>query len=245
VRSKREEKHLRNLPMKWSEQLFVYCERGGDPSFWGEPLNAISNGGFIAASMAALFIRQQKPERSGDRAVLVLIGLVFVIGVGSFLFHTFATRWAMLADVAPIAIFMLAYIVFAIRRYLHAHWLMAVLAIAVFLLAGGLAGSLRCGSGPCLNGSLGYVPALAALLIVGGLLAVRRHPAAFGLLCAGAIFALSLTFRSVDQSLCAATLIQPNWRAGTHAVWHILNASVLFMLLLAAIKHGAASQRLR
>ena len=31
--------------MDWSK-VYSYCERGGDPGFWAEPLNAISNGAF-------------------------------------------------------------------------------------------------------------------------------------------------------------------------------------------------------
>ena len=42
---------------------------------------------------------------------------LFVIGVGSFLFHTFANRWSALADVLPILAFVLIYIFAANRDF--------------------------------------------------------------------------------------------------------------------------------
>ena len=39
--------------MAWSDQVFSYCERGGAPGFWAEPLNALSNGAFIITGLIA------------------------------------------------------------------------------------------------------------------------------------------------------------------------------------------------
>ena len=36
----------------------------------------------------------------------------------------------------------------------------------------------------------------------------------------------------LDQPLC------PAWAPGTHFLWHLLNAAVLFTVLLALIRHG-------
>jgi len=62
-------------------------------------------------------------------------------------------------------------------------------------------------SGVCLNGSIAYVPALAAMIVIGGYLRVRGHPAAFGILSAGAVFAVSLTLRTLDPALCNETVV--------------------------------------
>src|SRR3978361_958141 len=51
-------------------------------------------------------------------AARALAALVLVVGLGSFLFHTLAVRWAMLADVIPIAVFINAYFFLAMRRFL-------------------------------------------------------------------------------------------------------------------------------
>jgi len=54
-----------------------------------------------------------------------------------------------------------------------------------------------------------------------------------GILAAAAIFAVSLSFRTVDRMLCGA------FPLGTHFVWHLLNAVVLYLLLRTAIRAPA------
>ena len=73
------------------------------------------------------------------------------------------------------------------------------------------------GASECLNGSLVYLPALLAMAIVGGLLAERKHPAAPFILWAALIFAISVTFRSLDLALCDAYQLQGR-NIGTHFV---------------------------
>jgi len=111
--------------VSWWDQVFRYCERGSDPSFWAEPLNAVSNAAFILAAIAAGISYTRRPRNEPAPGVIALILLVFIIGIGSFLFHTFATRWAAMADVIPIGIFMLSYLGYALRSYLKLNWLCA------------------------------------------------------------------------------------------------------------------------
>ena len=49
---------------------------------------------------------------------------------------------------------------------------------------------------------------------------------------AGAAFAVSLTMRSLDGPLCGV------FPLGTHWLWHLLNALVLYLLLRAAVLYG-------
>jgi hypothetical protein len=225
-----------------TEQVFQYCERGSDGSFWAEPVNAATNAAFVlAAILAAARLRTTPGGSAAARMALwLLVAVVAVIGIGSFLFHTFATRWALLADVLPITIFMLGYLAFAIRSLLGAGWAIVALALPIFLVSGHAIGGLTCGVGAdgrplaCLNGSLGYVPALVTLGIVGGLL-LRSRPAIGGtLLAAGCVFLVSLTFRSIDREVCEAAIVHGH-ALGTHAMWHILNGVTLYMLLAAGI----------
>jgi Ceramidase len=224
--------------MNWDTKIFAYCERGSNPSFWAEPLNAISNIAFLIAALLALSLWISQRRELKGAAELALIGVTFLIAIGSFLMHTFATRWAMLADTVPIFLFMLGYLVFATRRFAGSNWFVALASVAAFIGAGFISEIDFCDGGRCLNGSLGYVPALAAMMIMGGALQIAEHPASRALLTAAVIFAVSLTFRSVDMLVCPATLIQPGWRAGTHATWHVLNATVIYLLLRAAVMHG-------
>lgn len=233
--------------MSWSDLLYQYCERGADPSFWAEPVNALTNAAFLLAAVVAAceFMRLPNHARTLDRALL--IGLVFVIGVGSFLFHTFATRWALLADSAPIGLFMLGYFTFALRQLLGLNWPWVAIWLAGFMAALWLVGRIECAPSflansnalgrPCFNGSLVYAPAALAMLAIGLVLMVRRHRASKLILGAGALFVISLALRTLDFEFCTTDRLF-GAHIGTHFMWHILNATVLYMLLRAALLHG-------
>jgi hypothetical protein len=237
--------------------IFDYCERGLDPAFWAEPLNAITNGGFILAALAgaALIVKSPPAERSAWPVFFVLNFIA--IGVGSFLFHTVPNATTVAADTGPIGVFMLTYLVYALRRFAGAPWLVVAGAIAAFLAAMAMAFNMHCweghvgfrldmppgAQGKCLNGSLGYGPALAALWLIAGWLALKGHRAAPLIFAAAAAFLVSLTFRSLDQLICDDWVILGH-RIGAHFVWHLLNSLTLFLLLLASIKHGWRTQEL-
>lgn len=216
------------------DQVSCYCERAGDPSFWAEPLNALSNIAFlIAAVMAYADLRAKRPER-GSGMVVVLILTVMVVGVGSFLFHTFATRWAELADVIPIALFVFTYLAVALRRFLDLNAPVAIL-VALAVAASGHV------MPPWFNGSFGYAPALLSMILVGILALAREQESAKWVLAGAGVFAVSLVFRSIDAG--AGCLVHPpdavtsQFTIGTHVLWHILNAVTLYLLLRAAIEN--------
>lgn len=228
-------------------EIFRYCERGQNPAFWAEPVNAISNIAFIlAALVAGVALARNRVARDAIWEWL-LVAVLFAIGVGSFLFHTYATRWAAVADVAPIGIFMFAYLGFALRRFAGLNWLLVAAGLGVFAYAMQLADGIECrvtlvsvveaARGPCLNGTAAYTPAFGAMLLIGLLLAVIRHPAAGYILTAAAVFLASMFFRTIDWEVCAATRVMGR-TLGTHFLWHILNATTLFLLVAAAIRHG-------
>ena len=169
---------------------------------------------------------------------LALILLVFVIGVGSLLFHTNATRWAEIADVAPITAFMLAYVGYTLRRFVGLSWMVTLFGIGLFYVLAWQAGEMRCEGVRCLNGSASYIPALAVLLGAGIALLLMRRPVAVSLIAGGIIFAVSLTFRTFDNAWCGAVMSFDGGPLGTHFLWHCLNATLLFVLLRAAVHHG-------
>lgn len=227
--------------MPWTGQIFAYCERGREVGFWAEPLNAATNAAFLAAGLATLVAWcRRRPEERG-RFELALIGLLFAIGAGSFLFHTTAMRWAALADTIPIGVFMVAYLVYALRRFVGLSRVATALATLTFVATLPPAGMIRCGGGPCLNGSVGYLPAFAALVVVGSLLRASGHAAARTVLLAGMVFAVSLIFRSIDRAVCIDTAIGGGQLAGTHFVWHLLNGLLLYLLVAAALQHSRRS----
>jgi Ceramidase len=232
--------------MDWSK-VYSYCERGGDPSFWAEPLNAISNGAFILAGFVAAW--QLARSARSDRALFewLLVALVLAIGVGSFLFHTYATVWSIPFDTVPISLFMLGYLGYALCRFVGLGWIGIIVALALFFVTIRYAQSITCSNEllpmtraagkRCFNGTLGYTPAFAALVLVGVVLVWQKHPAARYLLAAAVVFLVSMMFRTLDIEVCALTRMDGRV-LGTHFLWHILNAVVLYILLLAAIRYG-------
>jgi drug/metabolite transporter (DMT)-like permease len=204
----------------------AYCERT-DAGLWSEPLNAATNAAFLIAALAALFLWMRRGGR--DAPALLLILAVVAVGLGSFAFHTLATVGASLADVIPIAIFIYGYFLLAMRRFLGLGAVGGLVATAGFLAASVL---ISRGLGGLVGSSAGYVPALIALVGLGGFLVTRRHPAGEGLIAAGAVFAVSLIARTIDDPFCA---LLPT---GTHFLWHGLNAVVLYVLLATAIRVG-------
>lgn len=225
--------------MNWTESLDQYCERL-DASFWAEPLNAVTNAAFLVAAALALRIWLQRAPK--DWSALALIGVVTATGLGSFLFHTYANRWSMLADVIPIAIFIHLYLFLALRRFIGAGVVVAGGTTALFLVASPFIGRL---AAPLVGSSAGYLPALAAIFVVGALCLRRSRDTALGLVATGALFTLSLTFRTLDGPACSALPF------GTHFLWHVCNAGVLFLLMwlymraepvgAAGKTHGAAT----
>jgi len=213
--------------MEWTAPIDAYCERLA-PGLLAEPLNALSNLAFFVAAAYGLAIARRE---CSDWAVWLLAGLVGVIGLGSLLFHTFANRWSMLADVAPITIFIYAYFAFALRRFLGLSWSLTALLLGA-LLATNLAVAALTPPG-LLNGSIGYLPALLAAIAMALVLRSRNHPAYFHLSAAAITFAFSLALRTADRVTCHAIPF------GTHFVWHLLNALVLGLYLEAAARFGA------
>ncbi len=219
------------MPESWFIPIDSYCERLG-PEFWAEPLNAVTNGAFLAAALYALVLWRRAEARDGP--ALWLIAVTFIVGAGSFLFHTFANRWSLLADVLPIAVFIYGYFLLAMRRYLNLGTVAAIAVTALFALFNMSFGRLWLGilPGVTLNGSVGYIPAALALPAVGiACLLAGAKEAGRALLAAACVFALSLLFRSIDEAICATI------PAGSHFLWHGLNALVLFILMKAAIVH--------
>src|SRR4028119_1789482 len=91
------------------ERIDAYCERLG-PGLWAEPVNALTNAAFL---VAAVLMWRRWP---GEPLARALSAVLFLIGLGSFWFHTLATPWAAAADTLPILLYILLYVFAAHRR---------------------------------------------------------------------------------------------------------------------------------
>ncbi|MCC6008548.1 MAG: ceramidase domain-containing protein [Rhodobacteraceae bacterium] len=209
-----------------NEQVIAYCERV-DFAFWGEPLNALTNLAFFVAAAVMGWRLRGSGLVIGWLLVLVLVA----IGTGSFLWHTFATRWAGLSDVLPILVFILIYIFAASRDFLGVAWWGSALAVVLFfpyafLVAGGLS---RLIPGIGANGAYASVALLIALYALW--LRGRAPGTARGLGIGAAILVVSLGFRALDSALCDVVPV------GTHFMWHILNGLMLGWMIEVYRRH--------
>lgn len=205
--------------MNLQEQLDIYCERT-DASFWSEPFNAVTNLAFIIGAFFLIRLHQKSSYK--DWQAVTLIVIVCAVGIGSFLFHTVATRWAMLADVIPITIFIFFYLWVSLRRLVGLKKWQTAACLAGFFAIAQLTESIP--REFSFNGSITYFPSLAALIIIGSILKYKAHSKAMWLFLAFGIFATSLTFRSIDMMMC------PILWVGTHFLWHCLNGLLLYVL---------------
>lgn len=215
--------------MEWTRQIDGYCERV-DPSFWAEPVNALSNAAFLLAA----FVMWRRS--SGLPFASALVFLLATIGAGSFLFHSYATVWASLADVVPIGLFVLVYLFAANLHFWNMPLGLAVLGTLAFLPYG-VALAWVLAHLPFLQISAVYwpVPLLIAFYALG--LRNRTSATSRGLWLGAGLLALSLVFRSLDGVLCA---VVPQ---GTHFIWHLLNATMLGWMIEVYRRHMLAARQ--
>lgn len=86
----------------------LYCERV-DPGLWSEPVNALTNVAFFLAAWATWNLAR-RAEAAVSTGSWLSVVLLVPIGIGSSVFHTFATTWARVFDVVPILLFQVSYL---------------------------------------------------------------------------------------------------------------------------------------
>jgi len=219
--------------MDWTRPLDNYCERLS-PGLLGEPLNLVTNLAFIIAGIAGAWLMTHHLNSEQRTTNLwILVGLAFLIGIGSALFHSFANVWSVIADSAPIALYLLFYVGVLTRELLNQSWPFTISAILTLL---GLSAFFSIAiPSDWVHGSNGYFGAAAMLFIIATSLRTSHTTPAKHYALAGVVFLCSLTFRTLDMPLCAS------WPVGTHFLWHVCNGTVIFLTLRAAILSRAAT----
>ena len=195
----------------------IYCERL-TPGLWAEPLNAITNAAFILAAFLSYLLAERKDALTKQSVTLITI--LTLIGIGSTLFHTFATKMTMLMDVVPILIYQIGFIWFYSLYVIRLNAIKTAGLFALFLI---LTVTSEMMPSHILNGSLGYLPAIMFLAGFGIWHARNLENERYTLLTAAGLFLISLTFRSIDMAVCQTLPI------GTHFLWHCLNGCVLYL----------------
>jgi hypothetical protein len=214
-------------------RIDLYCERT-DPGFWSEPLNAVTNLAFlVAAFLIVKRVRRERGTLPWDAAVLA--GLTVLVGVGSFLFHTFATVWGRWLDLGFIEVLIYVFLACFLVRVAGLGWGGALLGLILyFAFERGWALAPVPRGGPW--GSLLYFPPLVALAGLAAYAWRRRDPAAGRLGAAAGSFLVAVAIRTADLPLCE------HWPAGTHFLWHLVMACVLYLAATAVVApRGARS----
>ncbi len=209
--------------MNWFEAVDGYCERI-DASFWSEPLNAITNIFFL---VAAVWVLRREGLNSTARILALILGM---IGIASFLFHSFAQAWAGALDVLFILFFTLFYLFAASKDYLGAPRSIAlVITLGYFpfsIVVDWLTLPLT-----FLGSTRIYMP-MPILIILFSLLLYKRLPIVSRGLAVGAfILIISMLARILDVPLCQKIPL------GTHFVWHVLNAVMLAWMIEVYRRH--------
>ena len=207
----------KGVQMDLFAQVDAYCERT-DFSFWSEPVNALTNIGYIL--VALWFLRAMRGVPLGQ----VMGAILLAIGIGSFLFHTLATGWAGLADTLPIAVFILVYL-YAVNRHALGWpvWAAGLGVLAYFPYAAGvvwIADFL-----PFFRTSNFYWSVPILLFLYAALFRQQLGGLALGFLAGGAVLSLSISVRSVDLAVC------DSFPLGTHFLWHVFNAAMFVIVL--------------
>ncbi len=195
-----------------------YYERSG-PGLFDEPINASTNAVFFIAAWGAWWLARNRGALSAG--MWTLIGLVVCVGIGSGLWHTFATPWAEALDRIPILLFQLAFLwlytrdVMGIERRLVLALLLAYVAV----------GFLMTRLPPVLNRSLLYAPALLVVVALGIYHYQQGKRERLILLASAGVFSFALVFRTVDH------IAGPYFPIGTHFLWHILNGLNVYLAM--------------
>ncbi len=218
------------LNNNWHDHVDIYCERLS-ADFWAEPINAITNIFFILAGILALRLWKNSAARSWDMLVMAL--LMFVVGIGSFIFHTVATRWASLADVLPIAIFI--NFSFGVFLYRTANAGLMASMLGVFFFALFSVAMQKMVPPEFLNRSGQYMAAVTLLFGISLYSYAARIPSVRYFAVALVTFIVSLTVRSFDMQICSA------FPYGIHFMWHILNSVVMYMVFKGIISYSRVS----
>jgi hypothetical protein len=234
--------------MDWQRPIWIICERT-DRGLWAEPVNLLTSLAFVAVALAAAAGWRSAERR--DPAVAVLIVLVVLIGAGSTLFHTFAARWALYADLIPIQIFVGVYFFVAMRRFFGLPLPAAALATVGFVLAARLyidwvPWSFMRGYGRLLP-AVGVLFAIALTVrlrgmdaaAVRGLVGRPAREAGDLLIAASLAMGAAIVCGASDRVVCAWSPV------GSHPLWHLLVAVALGLLLKAALVAGAREAALR
>jgi len=195
-----------------------YCERAGSSSWNAEPVNAVTN---LAFFVAAWFIwKLLEKHKITDWKWQLLPVSVFLIGIGSSLYHTFRSPLTMLADAVPIYLFFLVYFFLFSKAFLKRtkRAVMVTVLFAATLLLVTIYTPRE-----LLNGSIRHFLNAATLLGMAVVVRVKFGRKANLFFSVFAVYSLAILGRTIEPAVCQF------FPVGTHFSWHILTAASAYL----------------
>lgn len=208
--------------------MVIYCERAGS-GWWAEPLNALTSLACVVAAVAAVALCRSSRVAASARGwdVRLLIALAALVGATGFAWHTVSGAWAGRLDAILLHAFLNLYLVVYLSRAAGFGTFVQIAALVAFQAA--LVGALAVYPPTWLNGSLLYLPGIAVLGLLVWLAWSRSSGGAAAMTAGAALFGVAVAFHATDLYLC------PVIPTGTHFLWHLTTAAVLYLLLRALL----------
>jgi hypothetical protein len=221
-----------NIKQTTFDYIDSYCER---INFNEEPVNIITNFAFIVAGVLLLnTLFKIKEIKLKNFDILLLGAIIIAIGLGSAAYHFQPNNITLNLDVMPIAVFIHLCLLSILIRVFKLSWWLAIPLFMAFIGAG--VGAEIYLDRDILNGTIMYIPTYITLLLIVVCLKAKAHPMFKYTAITAIIWTFSLIFRTIDASTCGYS-----FGIGTHSLWHMLNAIVLYrlvMLLICELREG-------
>lgn len=206
-----------------------YCERINF-GLLGEPFNLISNIGFFLAAyfLQRVYLKQRQHATARKFDIEWLILLMYSIGIGSSLWHSFATESTLWADRIPILLFINLYLLSCLFRIFNYNLRSSIAIFIAFHFVN--AGILLSLPHDLLNGSIFYLPTWLFFVALASVAWFRQITNREYYVLAVVLFSIAIICRTVDMEVCAFLIV------GTHFVWHLLISLALYYAMLALIR---------
>lgn len=225
---------LQNAPLT---HWYGVCERHASGMF-AEPLNVLSSFAFmvVAVSIYRYYHRHEDLERRWVWDIHALTVLCFIIGFNSVIFHAFPGPTTELLDTLSIVFFIMIYFWSVLFRIGRCNFFQAAVCFIAFV--GGT--HILVHQFPrALNDSIGYLSSMIALIAIAIHLHLKARPSSQHFMLAAIVGVCSLFCRAIDREIC------PEFGFGTHFCWHMLNATLLYILLRQVIRNVNREARLK
>lgn len=217
--------------------VYGLCERAG-PGLFEEPLNSISNAGFLIAGLAIHKYMKNHPDLDGQWIwdIRIIKWLTFSIFICSSMFHLYPSHLTELMDTIPIVGIIVLFFLSAMVRIARCNGFQTGVCFLAFLGSTHLLVSLFPNS---LNDSIGYLTSMVMLIFIAVYLHLKARPSSQFFMLAAIIGVVSLFFRAVDNAVCDVI------PTGTHFIWHICNSLLIYTVVRQLIRNVNREARVK